>query len=482
MSSRRGSEPGEQPSASEKATELDALDRGPPEPGRTTSAWLVLRDREGSRVVELAPERELRIGRGRDADIVIDDARVSRLHARIYRTGDKLELHDFGSRNGTELNGRVLRAAQARLGAGDLIRVADTEAVVALTASRSVPEEAERSAVSTGDESPFVVADPAMNALMDRARRVAASDTTVLILGETGVGKEVLAQQIHAYSPVASGPFVRVNLPSLPDSLLESQLFGHEKGAFTGADRARAGFFETAQGGTLLLDEIGDMSLHLQVKLLSALENRCIVRVGGTRELPVRVRVVAATHRDLEKAAVAGRFRQDLYYRLASFTLRIPPLRERPTEIMLLAALLARKEAQRLGRAVPAISPAAARVLMGWAWPGNVRELRNAIEHALVLSDAGVILPEHLPEPMTRVATGNDVAAPAAEPQASAPSRSPMGEGGAPAPVASRLEEMEKQAIEQALAAEQGNRTHAARRLGMSRRALIYKLHKYGLG
>jgi transcriptional regulator with PAS, ATPase and Fis domain len=314
------------------ATELDSLDRGQREAGRTTSAWLVLRDRQGSRVVELVPGRELRIGRGRDADIVVDDARVSRLHARVYRAGDKLELHDFGSRNGTELNGRVLRGAQARLGAGDVIRVADTEAIVALTASRTETDDAPPRGAAAADESPFVVADPAMTALMDRARRVAASDTTVLVLGETGVGKEVLAQQIHACSPVASGPFVRVNLPSLPDNLIESQLFGHEKGAFTGADRMRQGFFEAAQHGTLLLDEIGDLPLHLQVKLLAALENRCIIRVGGTREIPVCVRVVAATHRDLEEAARSGGFRQDLYYRLASFTLRIPPLRERPTD------------------------------------------------------------------------------------------------------------------------------------------------------
>jgi two-component system, NtrC family, response regulator AtoC len=459
--------------APEAATELDTLAPGPRGPGPATSAWLVLRDGAGSRVVELVAERELRIGRGRDADVVVDDARVSRLHARIYRTGDKLELHDLGSRNGTSHNGCVLRGAHVRLRAGDVVRIADTEAIVALAAGGTEPVDAPL-AVTGDDENAFVVADSAMNALMDRARRVAASDTTVLILGETGVGKEVLARQIHASSSVASGPFVRVNLPSLPENLLESQLFGHERGAFTGADRARPGFFEAAHNGTLLLDEIGDLPAHLQVKLLSALENRCIIRVGGTRELAVRVRVVAATLRDLEGAVQAGRFRQDLYYRLASFTLRIPPLRERPTEIMLLAGLLARREAARLGRPVPDIAPAAARLLTAWSWPGNVRELRNAMEHALVLAAGGVILPEHLPASLQRGAGVPGGSSPA---MASGVPAGPVA-----ASVAERLEELERRSIVDALAAEQGNRTHAAQRLGMSRRALIYKLHKYGLG
>jgi len=305
-----------------------------------------------------------------------------------------------------------------------------------------------------------VVGDPAMVRVFELVRKVAVAPTTVLILGETGVGKEVIAEQIHRHSPRASGPFMRLNCGSLPETLLESELFGHEKGAFTGADRRKIGYVEAAEGGTLFLDEIGELALPMQTRLLRVLEDRKLMRVGAREELAVDIRVVAATNRNLEEEVKAGRFRGDLYFRLSAFVLRVPPLRERPGEIELLAALFARQLAKRMNVAPPTVSEAAMQVLRRHRWPGNVRELRNAIEHAVVLAEEGVIERAHLPESVREPA----VATPAP--------------GGA---MREQIAELERQSIVDALDAEGGNQTRAAKRLGISRRALLYKLEKYGL-
>ncbi len=309
------------------------------------------------------------------------------------------------------------------------------------------------------------VADPAMMKVFRVAQRVARTDTTVLILGETGSGKEVLAEQLHKFSARAARPYVRLNCASLPETLLSSELFGHERGAFTGADRRKVGYFEAANGGTLLLDEIGELSLSMQVKLLRVLENRTVLRLGATAEVPVDVRVICATHRDLQAMVSEGTFREDLYYRVSAFTLTVPPLRERPIEVGLLTELFVRQHAERMGMAPPAVSDAVLAALTSHRWPGNVRELRNAIEHAFVMCDGDTILPEHLPEslrtPAHEAAPGTDVAA----------------AGG----VKDKLEQIERASIVKALADEGGNQTRAAKRLGMSRRALIYKLGKYDI-
>jgi DNA-binding NtrC family response regulator len=307
-----------------------------------------------------------------------------------------------------------------------------------------------------------IVADPAMVKVWDMVRKVAPAPTTVLILGETGVGKEVVAEQIHLQSPRASGPFVRLNCGSLPETLLESELFGYEKGAFTGADRRKSGYLEAADGGTLFLDEIGELQPSLQVKLLRVLEARRFMRVGGREEIAVDVRVLSATNRDLAAEAKGARFREDLYFRLSAFVLRIPPLRERDAEVALLAELFARQFAERMGTPAPALSQGAMSVLTHYSWPGNVRELRNAIEHAVVLAEGGILTPEQLPEAVTR-----------AEPRPAAERA-----GG---PMKEHLAEIEQRSIEEALRAEGGNQTRAAKRLGISRRALIYKLAKYGI-
>ena len=311
-----------------------------------------------------------------------------------------------------------------------------------------------------------VVADPAMVQVFNLARKLAAVQTTVLILGETGVGKEVIAEQIHRWSTRAQGPFVRLNCASLPETLLESELFGHERGAFTGADRRKIGYLEGAQGGTLFLDEIGELPLAVQVKLLNVLENREVRRLGGTQEHPIDVRVLSATHRDLQSEVAAGRFREDLYYRLSAFSLSVPPLRERHADIALLAEMFARESARRAGRPGAVFEPSTMAVLIRHPWPGNVRELKNAMEHAVVLADGGRIGAEHLPESVRRRE------APPAPAGVAAPSAGT---------VKDKLADLERRSIEEALAAENGNQTRAARRLGMSRRALIYKIEKYGL-
>jgi DNA-binding NtrC family response regulator/pSer/pThr/pTyr-binding forkhead associated (FHA) protein len=308
------------------------------------------------------------------------------------------------------------------------------------------------------------LADPAMVKVFRVAQRVAKTDTTVLVLGETGSGKEVLAEQIHRHSARSAKPYVRLNCASLPETLLSSELFGHERGAFTGADRRKIGYFEAAMGGTLLLDEIGELSLGMQVKLLRVLENRTVLRLGATSEIPVDVRVICATHRDLHKEVESGRFREDLFYRVSAFTLTVPPLRERPTEIGLLSEAFLRQFAERMGRPVPAISDAAMAALASHRWPGNVRELRNAIEHAFVMCDGKTIALEHLPE-----STHTPDEAPSDDAQARA--------GG----VRDKLEQIERASILKALADENGNQTRAAKRLGLSRRALIYKMAKYAI-
>ena len=445
-----------------------ALELGP-----ASRIYLVARVAERTEVIELHDDGEVTIGRAPDSTLAVDEARVSRNHARIWRRGNAFGIDDLGSRNGTRINGKAFRAGTRALVGGDLVQVGPVDLVVAAAAPRDIAQELEdsvpatlpvpRSPVARPFEPGTVVADQAMVQVYRVARRLAETPTTVLILGETGVGKEVIAEHIHQWSPRRARPFVKLNCASLPESLLESELFGYERGAFTGADKRKVGYVEAADGGTLLLDEIGELSAATQAKLLRVLENRRVPRVGSTQELPIDVRFVCATHRDLAVDVAAGRFRQDLYYRVAGFTLKVPSLRERPTEITLLAELFAREFAERSGAPPPRFDPEAAAAILRHPWPGNVRELRNAIEHAVIVCEGGTITAADLPDP----------AAPLSVP----PSSMPASAG----PVRSELADLERRRIEEALAKCDGNQTHAAKLLGMSRRNLVYKMGKYGL-
>ena len=304
-------------------------------------------------------------------------------------------------------------------------------------------------------------APSAMARLEALVARVAPGNINVLLLGETGVGKEVLAERIHGRSPRAGRPLLRLHCAALSESLLESELFGHERGAFTGALKTKRGLLETADGGTVFLDEIGELPLSIQVKLLRVIEERKVLRVGGLSPLPIDVRFVAATNRNLDAEVARGAFRQDLYYRLNGISLVIPPLRERAGEIVPLALQFMRDASAQGGRAAPRLSVAAEATLRACAWPGNIRELRNVCERAVLLCPGDVIEPEHLelsPE----------------APEAAAPAP--------PRPVAlSPDAQRQREEIVDALARCAGNQSRAAKLLGISRKTLVARLDTFGL-
>ncbi len=317
-----------------------------------------------------------------------------------------------------------------------------------------------------GGESEVIVGDPQMERVFALVRKVADHSITVLIHGETGVGKEVVAEALHRASQRKGKPYVRLNCASIPETLLESELFGHEKGAFTGADRRKIGYFEAANGGTIFLDEIGEIRESVQSKLLRVLEEHKISRVGGTREIDVNVRVVCATNRDLEAEVGRGAFREDLFFRVSAFTIVVPPLRDRPAEIPLLAQHFLRRAARDTGFAEPSISDACAAALRAYAWPGNVRELRNAMERAIVLHSGGAVEIEDLPDRVRDAASSSG---------ASEGSSDQSGD------MRDQIADLERATIVAALESCGGNQTQTAKKLGISRRALIYKMEKYGL-
>jgi sigma-54-specific transcriptional regulator len=248
----------------------------------------------------------------------------------------------------------------------------------------------------------LVFEDPASKTLLERVHRIAPSEATALIIGETGTGKELIARQIHELSDRRSGPFVAFNCAAITESLMESELFGHERGAFTGAITAKAGWFETAQGGSLFLDEIGDLPLALQAKLLRVIQEREVVRVGSRQPIAINVRLIMATNVKLDEAVTAGRFREDLYYRLNVASLHLPPLRERPGDIMPLAEHFLKLYGARLGYAHVELAPEAVQALLSYPWPGNIRELENSIHHALLICAGTKVRPDDLRLPAPR--------------------------------------------------------------------------------
>lgn len=402
----------------------------------------VLRDilePRGHRIIEAVDGREAleRLGRMR-VDLVIADQQMPRvtgidmLRAIRETTGGPpvIMLTAFGT---------VRDAVDAvHAGATDyLTKPLESPAALIAAVERLLVPESETIVGNT----------PRIRELIETADRVAMKDVPVLITGESGTGKELVARRIHERSPRAKKAFVAVNCAALPDTLAESELFGYERGAFTGAERPRAGRFEEASGGTLFLDEVGELSAAVQAKLLRSLEEKTVRRLGGSRDIPVDIRVIAATNRDLRD----GTFRSDLYFRLAVVTLAIPPLRERPDDIEPIARDLLARLAHRHGFRRPSLTRDAIDVLRGHTWPGNVRELRNAIERALVLRGE------------------EEIRAPDLALQPSAPT------------LTESRGEVEKDRILQALRQSHGNRDAAARLLGISVRTLYYRLNRFGM-
>ncbi|HUS63224.1 MAG TPA: sigma 54-interacting transcriptional regulator [Kofleriaceae bacterium] len=405
-----------------------------------------------TRAVPLEEGGTVSIGRAESNTLPVASDQVSRHHARVTRGGGEIAVEDLGSRNGTRVNG-VAIAGRTRLVSGDEIAIGPLVAVVAVTSRARAARPAD-----------VVVVDPAMQRAMAMAQKVAPAPITVLVLGETGVGKEIVAAAIHRMSPRGARPMVAINCAAMPETLLESALFGHERGAFTGADRRQVGYFEAADGGSIFLDEVGEMPAALQAKLLRVLEQRAITRVGGTATIPVDVRVICATNRDLEEEVRRGRFREDLYFRLCGFTLAVPPLRQRVGDVAPLARQFARQFARKLGQPEAVLDAGAIAALERYDWPGNVRQLRNAVERAVVMATDGAVGLEHLPEEVLG-------------------DRDPGGGAGeAPASIVkARVAQVERQTAVEALEACGGNQSQAARRLGMSRWAFIRLMRKYDL-
>ncbi|HYW12295.1 MAG TPA: sigma-54 dependent transcriptional regulator [Longimicrobium sp.] len=441
------------------------------EAGLRHTLLLILRDEGYQVVVAEDGEVGLRLALAETPDLVLCDVRMPRLGGleflERYQEAGGTALVVMMSAYGT-LDAAV---AAMRKGAYDYISKPFNADEVILTLRKAEEREQLRREVArlrkaVGEVQGFegvVGESAAMREVMDLAARVAPFPSTVLLTGESGSGKEAVARAVHRASPRNGKAFVAVNCGAIPENLLESELFGHERGAFTGADRAREGLFEEADGGTLFLDEIGELTLPLQVKLLRVLQERQIRRVGGTGEKPVDVRVLAATARDLVHEVREGRFREDLFYRINVVQILVPPLRTRPEDVPPLAEHFMRLHAKRLGVEAPALPRELVPVLAAYTWPGNVRELENVIERALVLSGGNVGV-EHLPP---HVRTGRH------------PFQVPDDDGDLS--VKRRLPALEKSLIVRALERSRGNRTKAAELLDLSVRALSYKIHDYGV-
>lgn len=401
----------------------------------------------------LSPGKALVLGRANECEIVIDHNAASRRHARIV-AGPELSIEDLGSSNGVRVSGLRIPANQPRtFRPGELIELGGAVIVVhAPPRSRSADP---------------VTPQHAFEKLLELA---APSNINVLLLGETGVGKNVAARRIHELSQRKDGPFVQVNCAALPEQLLEGELFGYERGAFTGAVRAKTGLCEAATGGTLFLDEIGEMPLATQAKLLGVLDSYEVQRLGSVRPVRIDVRFVAATNRDLETAVEQGSFRQDLYFRLNAVQVEIPPLRERREALLALAQRFVTEAAKTWSVPTPVMTPAAIALLEAHPFPGNVRELKNAIERAFVLGRGAPLGPEHFDLSVKALAASEARAAAAPNPRPPATTDLP-----------SEVSALERERILSALDQSAGNQTRAAKLLGISRRTLIHRIEEFGL-
>jgi two-component system response regulator AtoC len=404
------------------------------------------------------------VGRSSDCDVQVDHPSVSRMHARVTG-GSPARIEDLGSSNGVRVRGALIAPKRpVEVSPGDMIELGSVVLVVQGAAPRA--PSAPPMASPMASDGPGASTPDAITPLRRLLGLVANSELSVVITGETGVGKNVAARWIHDHSPRKAMPFVLLNCAALPDALLEGELFGYEKGAFTGATQPKQGLVESAHGGTLLLDEIGELPLATQAKLLGVLENREVLRLGSLKPRAVDLRLLAATNRDLDAFVREGRFRADLHFRLNGVTVTIPPLRERALEIPELASLFLERACARSGRRAPRLSEAAVTALARQPWPGNVRELRNTIDRAVALCTTDEILPEHLAMPNLSALTERPPPPPLAPPPATA---GLWGE----------TEALERQRVLEALERCGGNQTQAAKLLGISRRALINRLELY---
>ena len=412
---------------------------------------LRVRDRGRERLVPL-PDAGVSVGSLPGNDVVLDDPFVSGRHLRIDRPAGRWEVADLGSTNGTLLGG--VRVYRCELPPGLPLTVGDSEMVLE-------PGAAREGRLPGSYEGMFSV-DPGMRRVFDLVDRIAPASESVVILGETGTGKELVARALHARSPRRDGPFIPVNCAAIPETLMESELFGHEKGAFSGAERQRKGAFEEADGGTLFLDEIGEMALDLQAKLLRALESGEVKRVGSSRPIQVSVRVLSATHRDLSAQVRAGRFREDLFFRLCVVPLNVPPLRARQGDVRALAQRFLDAAAPR-GLQL-AWSEEALRRLETYDWPGNVRQLRNVVQRALLLRGEGSVLP-------ASAVTFEDLR----------PSSGPGGDDATLYLPGLTMEDVEREAIRLSLRRHRGRRSAVVRELGIAKSTVMKRIAQWKL-
>jgi two-component system, NtrC family, response regulator AtoC len=411
---------------------------------------------DSQRVVRLPRGVWVDLGRSREAFISVDDDEISRLHIRILVDDVGVTVEDLGSKNGTFIDGiRMGRKAALMWPRGAVVVMGQTSLVLVRTPG-----------ARAGDE--FAGAPETADEHWDAAlERIAQHDVSVMILGETGVGKEVAAERIHKASPRRDKPLVKVHASAIVASLFESELFGHERGAFTGATHARAGLFEQARGGTLFLDEIGELTQEAQVKLLRVLDDRRVRRVGSDRDQAVDFRLITATHRSLEDEVRTGTFRKDLFFRIAPFAIRVPPLRDRISEVPALAQSLLADIATGSGRPSVTFDDAFLSALLEYDWPGNVRELRGVLEHAFVVGDGVRLREVDLPK-LELLRRRSSMSAPRPGPSLS---ESPKSEPPS----------TPEAAIRNALEKSGGNQKRAAELLGISRRTLLYQLDRYGI-
>jgi DNA-binding NtrC family response regulator len=461
---------------------------------RASQFRLLVVDGTTSSMMPLPAKGILLVGRAPEADLRLSDRSVSRRHARLFLDDGQVRVADLESHNGVRVNGQPLTQVHT-LQPGDVVSIGEVHLVLysedtsAASGTSQGSPSSEAADIVLGERT-VVVADPAMKRLYELIRRLAASELPVLILGETGAGKENAAFAVHHWSRRSGQPFVAINCATIGETLAESELFGYEKGAFTGATAAKTGLLEAAAGGTVFLDEVGELPLAAQAKLLRALESRRILRVGSTKERDIDIRIVAATHRLLEKEVEAGRFRKDLFFRLGAATVVLPPLRDRPSEVGVLAERFLSAACTANGREPLELSPATLVLLSRYGWPGNVRELKNTLEYVAATVAEAVVEPKHLPERI--LAALQPAPAPTAPAAAAAPAAvapvAPAVESlpeAAPssrrAPLAEELKALERERMVEALRATGGVKVRAAELIGMPLRTFALKCKQYGL-